>query len=188
MAMLGSIEEAVAQALEKLVGLELECTTRAADMRGFGFGEERMIPDERRPGEKRPVSEVVLHIQCAWRIDGPDGILTGRADFWDPVDELTGPDFERWDNDRDANLQDHRIATWLKVPAGNFMERAMPGTWPRVEAVRATGMGGAQLDFSDGMRLTLFPHGSRGEDWRIFSPGDDSSHFVIAAGRVEEQD
>ena len=57
---------------------------------------------------------------------------------------------------------------------------------PVVLAVRATPHGGAEIDLSDGCRLTLFPAGTVGEDWRLFRPGDDAPHFVVSGGRVED--
>ncbi len=53
-------EERVQQELRKLVGLELTATARAADLRGFHFG-------ELRPYRGRTVGEFALHVQCAWR-------------------------------------------------------------------------------------------------------------------------
>ncbi|MFZ1425737.1 MAG: hypothetical protein WAS21_03085 [Geminicoccaceae bacterium] len=173
-------EERVRQALRKLVGLELTATARSADLRGFHFG-------ELRPYRDRTVGELALHIQCAWRIEGSGGVLTGRSDLWQPALNLWGADFERWDHERDGNLQDKRIAEWL----GHHDPR--PGVCleaefrPVVLAARAMPFGGAEIDFSGGCRLTLFPAGSAGEDWRLFQPGDDDApHFVVAGGRVAE--
>jgi hypothetical protein len=57
-----------------------------------------------------------------------------------------------------------------------------------VKAVRATAACGAEIDLSGGYRLTLFPAGSTGEDWRLLNPTDeDAPHFVVVGGgRVEE--
>lgn len=72
-------EERVQQELQKLVGLELTATARAADMRGFHFGELRRY-------RGRTVGGFALHVQCAWRIEGPDGVVTGRSGLWEPVE------------------------------------------------------------------------------------------------------
>ena len=66
------------------------------------------------------------------------------------------------------------------------MPEAAPENRRAVLAVRATPFGGAELDLSRGCRLTLFPAGSAGEDWRLFRPGDDSSHVVVGGGRIED--
>jgi hypothetical protein len=41
---------------------------------------------------------------------------------------------------------------------------------------------------SGGFRLVLFPAGSCGEDWRLFRPGSEESHFVIAGGKIQDQE
>lgn len=97
-----STQERMQQELQKLVGLDLAATARAANLRGFHFGELRRYRD-------RTVGEFALHVQCAWRIDGPDSALTGRSDLWQPAE---GVGWERWDYERDGNLQE-RIAGWL---------------------------------------------------------------------------
>ena len=175
-------EERVQRELQKLVGLDLTATARAADMRGFHFG-------KLRPYRGRTVREFALQVQCAWRIAAPEGVLTGRSDLWEPVEDLSGEDFERWDWERDGNLQDRRIAEWLghdDPRAGACLDAVNP---PVVLAARATLCGGAEIDFSGGSCLTLFPAGSAGEDWRLFRPGgdEDTPHFVVAGGRIEER-
>lgn len=182
MAMASTTEMRVHEELQKLVGLELTATARAADMRSFHFGELRM-----RRG--KTVGRLALNVQCAWRVEGPGGVLTGRADLWEPTEALRGDDLERWDHERDGNLQDQRIAEWLghqDPRAGACLDVADP---PIVLAARATPFGGAEIDLSGGYRLTLFPAGSAGEDWRLFRPSDgeeDTPHFVVTGGRIED--
>lgn len=178
-----TMQERVQQELQKLVGLGLAATARAADLRGFHFG-------ELRPYRDKTVGEFALHVQCAWRIDGPDGVLTGRSDLWEPAKEgIVGPDLERWGHERDGNLQDKRVAEWLghhDPRAGSHLEVE---NRPVVLAARATPFGGAEIDLSGDYRLTLFPAGSAGEDWRLFRPRDseeDAPHFVVAGGRIED--
>lgn len=175
-------EERVQRELQKLVGLELTAVGRSADLRGFHFG-------ELRPHRNVMVGELALHVQCAWRIEGPDGVRTGRSDLWQPALDLWGDDFARWDHERDGNLQDKRVAEWLghhdPRPGACLEARSRPV----VLAARATPCGGAEIDFSEGSRLTLFSAGSTGEDWRLFRPDDgdeDASHFVVAGGRVAD--
>ena len=77
--------------LGALVGLPLAAARRAADMRNFQFGVMRTV-------KGGSVGDFALHIQCPWQIEGPDGIVTGRADLWDPALALEpdSPDFD-WD-------------------------------------------------------------------------------------------
>lgn len=186
--------ERVHQELQKLVGLELTVASRAADMLDLGFGP--LVPvvsrHGRDKGETRLVAEVALHVQCPWRVEGPDGLVTGRGDVWEPVEPLTGEAFVAWDWERDGNLQDRRMAEWLGIPdLPRYDPRAFISTRrPAVLAARATPFEGAEIDLADGYRLVLFPHDSRGESWRMFredrDSDDDSPHFVCGGGRFGE--
>ena len=85
--------------LSALVGLRLLGIGRAADMATLTFGSS---DDDPRPWH--------LHVQCAWRLEGPEGIITGRADLRKPED----PDDSAWlenpgDYDRYRNLQNSRL-------------------------------------------------------------------------------
>jgi hypothetical protein len=60
-------------ALSQIIGLPLTAARRAADMRTFQFG-------TLRPVDRGSVGDFALHVQCPWRIEGPDGIVTGRSD------------------------------------------------------------------------------------------------------------
>ena len=160
----------VLAALAPLVGLPLSGSHRAVDLRVFKFGRLRPFA---RGGE---VGDYALHVQCAWRLDAADRIITGRRDLIEPL--WPGPDFDfdDWDYDSPPNLQDVRMAEVLLAHARRP---------PVVAAVDADAYGGATLAFDSGVSLRLFPVGTRGEDWRIFRPCSSERHFVIAGGRVE---
>jgi hypothetical protein len=187
----GPVDERVGRELDKLVGLDLAGAGRAADMRMFDFGPRRPKTSRHRP--ERPavmVGEFALHIQCPWRVEGPGGIVTGRADLWEPLAGCKGHDLEgyqRYDYDQEPNVQDLRVAEWLGDPDA-VEQRRVPAARRKlvVLAVRATPCCGAEIDLTDGYRLTLFPDGSVGEDWRIFRPHEkDGPHFVVSGGRVD---
>jgi hypothetical protein len=55
-----------------------------------------------------------------------------------------------------------------------------------VERVEADEYGEFEIHLNRGYRLQAFPSGTHSEDWRLFEPGYQKSHFVIAAGRVAE--
>jgi hypothetical protein len=116
-------------------------------------------------------------------------VLTGRSDLWEPAEPLQGADLERWDWERDGNLQDRRLGEWLGVPdePGKHGDIVLPdpASRPVVLAARATPFGGAEIDLSGGYRLTLFTGGSAGEDWRLFRKAD-AAHFVVGGGRIED--
>ncbi len=164
--------------LKPLVGSRLSGTTRAADMRCFRFGEIRQT-------QEGSFSEYTLQVQCPWRIEGPAGIVTGRSDLWEPVEDSPDIDWEAWDFDENQNLQDRLIETFLQgydLQTGSFNDETDKLV---VEAVSGDAYGGATLTFFGGCRLAIFPAGTGGEDWRIFRPGTDEPHFVIAGGKIE---
>ncbi len=147
-------------------------------MRVFHFGQIRK-------GEGGTVGEYALHVQCPWRLEGPDGIVTGRQDLWEPAEDSPDIDWETWDYEENENLQDKLIGELLE---GYDPEtRSFVNKTDRliVEAVQGDAFGGATISLSGGFRLVLFPAGGRGEDWRIFCPGIDEPHFVVAGRRIE---
>jgi hypothetical protein len=79
----------VIAALSQIVGLPLTAARRAADMRTFQFG-------TLRPVDGGSVGDFALHVQCPWRIEGPSGIITGRLDLWEQVEDNV-PFDENWD-------------------------------------------------------------------------------------------
>lgn len=54
----------------------------------------------------------------------------------------------------------------------------------RVTAVLAMPCGGAEIHFSDGSRLTIFPDGSDGEQWRLLPSDEDAPHFVVGDDEI----
>ncbi len=157
----------VIAALSQIVGLPLTAARRAADMRTFQFG-------KLRPVDRGSVGDFALHVQCPWRIEGPKGIVTGRMDLWEPVED-NAPFDENWDYEQSPNLQDARLEAWL---AQNKLSLV-------VKSVDADEFGGASVSFDHGFLLRLFPAGTRGEDWRLFQPTTDASHLVVSGGAVE---
>ena len=61
--------------LEALIGLPLWASGRAGDLRWFQFGAQRRVPSALAGRAERIVGDCALHVQCAWRIVGPDGRL-----------------------------------------------------------------------------------------------------------------
>src|SRR5687768_8413097 len=98
---MSAADEQVLTHLLPLVGLKLCIARRAADLRNFQFGQVPAV-------EGGTVGEWALHVQCPWRIEGPDGrVVTGRSDLWQPVSEnRAGFNWDTWDYEKDGNLQD----------------------------------------------------------------------------------
>jgi hypothetical protein len=175
-----TIADEITAHLQPLVGLKLSIARRAADLRGFHFGRIRRI-------ERGTSGEYVLHIQCPWRIEGPEGIVTGRLDLWEPAQDSPDIDWETWDYEENENLQDRRISELLKGYDPDTRSFVNATGWFVVETVQGDMYGGAVITLSGGFRLVLFPAGSESEDWRIFRPKTDEPHFVITGGKIEDQ-
>jgi hypothetical protein len=159
----------VQQVVDSLIGLRLSVARRAADMRMFHFGQMR----EDNGGT---AGQYALHVQCPWRIDGPEGIVTGRSDLWEHVSGKPMPD--EWEPSIDDNLQDMRIRSLF----GDYDPKTghvNTGELLVVERVRASDIGDLDISLSGGYRLVVFPSGSTGEAWRILGPRKDVAHFVV---------
>jgi hypothetical protein len=154
-------------ALSQLIGLPLAAARRAADMRTFQFG-------TLRPVDRGSVGDFALHVQCPWRIEGPEGIVTGRLDLWEPLEDKA-PFDENWDYDKSPNLQDACLQRWLAHNEASLI----------VKAVDADDFGGAAVSLGQGFVLRLFPAGTRGENWRLFQPKTGAPHLVVSGGVVE---
>ena len=165
-----STRQQVIAALSQIVGLPLTAARRAADMRTFQFGKLRSVG-------RGSTGDFALHVQCPWRIEAPQGIVTGRLDLWWPVQE-NAPFDENWDYEKSPNLQDAQLAQWL----------AQNGPSLVVKTVEADECGGAAISLGLDFVLRLFPAGTRGEDWRLLPPKTDTPHFVVTGGAVEPDD
>jgi hypothetical protein len=123
----------------------------------------------------------VLHVQCAWRIAGPTGILVGSADRYLAAGPDPLKDYETFEWDRPgANRCDERMATFFDARGIDV---------PVVEAASADYAGGFRLDLSGGLTLDVFPDDSLGgEHWRLFQPGTEWEHFVVTGRGVGEED
>ena len=95
------------QALEVLVGLPLRSMGRAADLEWFGFGHPREVP--KRNGGTKIVEDWALHVQCAWRLTDPQGIVTGLRDLYVPAGDPNAST-EGWsplERESQSRLDDH---------------------------------------------------------------------------------
>ena len=171
-----TIAAEVERQLIPLIGLPLSLAHRVADLRIFQFGDIRLV-------DGGAIGRYAIHIQCPWRIEQDDHIVTGQTDLWEPLDSATVRDWDDWQYDRDLNLQDSVLSVFM--PTHNPANQPQSAHQLIVEGVQADNYGGAIITFTHNYRLVIFPAGSRGEDWRIFQPGTNTSHFVIAGGEIE---
>jgi hypothetical protein len=156
-----------------LVGRQLSILRRGGDMLILHFGSIRRV-------ERGTVGDYALHIQCPWRLEGRQGIITGRADLWEPVDTAGGFDPDQWNYDTDGNLQDARLG---ELFARDPLTRSLVNTGDQF-VVEADRFGGVALELSGGYRLALFPAGTRGECWRLFRPDNEAPHIVFESGQI----
>ena len=160
----------IERAAAVLIGKRLWRCTRAANMTMFDFGDR--ITVEAFKGHKKLMGEVVLHVQCAWRIVHKDEIIVGSRDLQYPADysetQEVPADFD-WD--RDPNRQDKLLAALLANDATNLIVREIKGeTAGRFEAI-----------LSEGFSLQVFPDDSLSlEHWRLFTPRSQRPHFVVS--------
>jgi hypothetical protein len=170
------MKEQIERAFKPLIGLALWGAGRAADLESFQFGPRRQVTD--RHGRTREVGTFALHVQCAWRVVGPSGIIVGSRDRYYPsqasgLDPLD-PEF-KWDKPG-MNLCDERL--------GRFFDghQAEP---LHVEAIQADEAGSVQVVLGNYM-LEVFPdHSQSDEHWRLFQPYTDSLPFVLTGLGIE---
>lgn len=163
-----SRKETIESALALLIGKALWGAGRAADLETFAFGERRTVPDFR--GKLREVGEHALHVQCAWHIAGPHGIVVASRDRYYPRGNPGDvPEGFEWDRPG-ANLCDERIEEFFrKQPEGYAVSDVKADVW-----------GGLRLSLEGGFLLAVFPDNSlREEHWRFFVPGAEAPHFVV---------
>ena len=156
---------------ESLVGLELTIARITGGMSVFGFGPVRSAA---RGGT---VALFALHLQCAWRIAGTAAVLTGDADVWQYVGTDDRPD--DWEPSSGQSLQASQIDTLLGVRLGNAKSFYYASGVSVIETRFEPTTGDVVIDLSSGHRLSVFPNGSRGEQWRLFSHGEDAPHLVF---------
>jgi hypothetical protein len=120
-------------------------------------------------------------VQCPWRLVGPEGLITGSSDRH--VSPQEGVEID-YDDPRAGTLQEVRLAALL----GGYDEETKSHLNTNgsliVMSVAADQYSSADIAFSEGIRLQLFPDGSIEEDWRFFKTNREGVHFVIEGGRV----
>jgi len=118
-----------------------------------------------------------VHVDCAWRLDQHTKILTGSDDWFVTEDKTPPP--EDWDAEQGGSFQEAVLRSVLADPdtSGRTIRNRTESFI--VEAVEADDWAACMIGMSDGFALRIFTDASARESWRIFKPGDLSSHFVI---------
>lgn len=176
-----AMRERIEETLGVLIGKPFRYAGRAATMAWLGFGDDITVPD--REEGTLEVAEYALHLQCTWRIRGPEGIITGATDlFYSPDDPPLSLDNEEWDKKVDGRL----FRTLCDARLEALFERHGDNTLI-VQSVAADDVGSLQLTLTGGYVVEVFPDDSLpGEHWRFFRPGDLDSHLVVTGLGIEE--
>jgi hypothetical protein len=160
-------------ALHCLIGLPLSAAQNAGNMKMFHFGEMRRL-------KSRFLGEIVVHVQCPWRLQDGERLVTGSDDFYVRADD--NPD-EAWEpGSVTGHLQNQLLRQMLKgydESSGSFINATRDFV---VTAANVSGLGNFEIDLSPGYKLIAFPTSARTEYWRLFSPGSSSEHLVVAEG------
>jgi hypothetical protein len=172
------MKEEIERALAALVGLPVWDAGRAGAMLWVQLGGKRFRAPEERGA--RVVGEYALHVSCAWRLVGPDGILVASGDMFTPADADSDPETFAWDE---------RGANWCDVRLRAFVEATADSPLPVVSA-NADEMGGVRVALAEGIVLEVFPDSSHAEHvetefWRLFQPTLALRHFVVGTAGID---
>jgi hypothetical protein len=170
-------DDPVYTTLSPLIGLQLSWAGYAASMRTLGFG-----PDEvevvSRTGDRKFTSPYALHIQCAWRLVKGTIIVTGSDDWWFPESGRWHPE---WDPAKDGRLQE---AILRKLLCDDDLSRRVlfnQTTLLTVMGVHVEDANGFTLLLSPDYRLTVFPSGTREEQWRLLNSRSGRHDYLEAS-------
>ena len=147
--------------VQRLIGAYLTGAGRAAGLQHFTF----RLPE---------ASELHLHTESPWRLTDHAGIFSGRADYWRPATPETS----------EADLDTGQIGATLRDVRNATLRERIALDNPTVTAAAVDRFGGLALDFSNDMRLELFPDASsvahdEWEFWRLFER--DQPHYVVGS-------
>ncbi len=156
--------------------MPLWASHRAADIQCFQLGAR--IETTTRRGESVFVGDYALHVQCTWRIVGPQGIVVGRRDLYYRAGDDPFENLEAFDWDREPNRRCERLAALLQARDASLLV---------VEGCAADDLGGFRLTLSEGFVLEVFPDDSMdGEHWRLFKPATEEPHFVVTGAGLDD--
>jgi hypothetical protein len=173
------MQDMIEQALGPLVGRPLWDAGRAGAMLWLQLGDRRVRPADQRGA--REVGEFALHVSCAWRLIGPEGIHAASGDMFTPADPDADPGSFSWD-EPGANWCDVQLRAFIATAA------SAPVT---VQSVSADDLGSLRLFLSGGYVLDVFPDSSHSphvetEFWRLLQPTTSARHFVVGSAGIDQ--
>jgi hypothetical protein len=163
----------IEEALQPLIGLPLWQSYRTCStLQGFSFGSRHTVPKHK--GGTKEIGDYALHVECAWRIVGPEGIEVASRDRYYPAGDpdCEPPDFD-WEQPG-ATRCDEKIKAFFEQYTDSSL---------RVLGLEADSVGSLRLELSGEFKLELFPDDSLvDEHWRFFSDGE---HFVVTGQGIK---
>ena len=172
------MKDEVEQALRPLVERALWAAGREGAMLWLQFGERS--ERETDPDGPEEIGEYALHVSCAWRLVGPEGIHAASGDYFTPADPSVEPEAFDWDGD-EGNWCDVRLDAFIDATA------ASPR---RVTSISADELGSVRVFLGDDFVLDVFPDSSHAdhvetEFWRVLQPSTGESHFVVGSFGID---
>ena len=167
---MANLEKMAFESLSPLLGLKLSVAHCAGDVRLFHFGSNPFAGDQ--------YGLFAIHLQCPWRLETADAILTGLSDWYTPARRDVDDD-ENWDPAKGGSLQEAVLRELMKDLASSSRAIVNRSDNLVVTDIRADSFGGFRLGLSGGVQLSVFPSGSRGEQWRLLQPKTEVNHFVV---------
>ena len=165
------MKKAIEDNLKVLVGLPWWAIGRMVDLVWLEFGQRHRVRTFR--GNWKVVGDWALHLQCSWRIGGPQGLLVASDDRFCPAGD-PGKAPKKWKWDTGPTRFDERVKSLLPQTAEGF------GV---VQKARGNRFRGVQLKLTNGLMIEIFPSDTLDregdEPWRFFQPSRKSNHFVV---------
>lgn len=170
------MEQEITAVLQPLIGLPLFRAGRAHGLEWFQFGREYRIEGSHKGQREKIIGDYAIHIECAWRIVGREGIIVAWNDrYFSPNNSTVVEEDFDW-SQPGSNRCDYLIEAF-------FAQRA--DRLPVVQAAQGDAVGGFRMIFSEGSILEVFPDTSLDhEHWRLLQPGTGEKHFVVVGKNV----
>lgn len=159
------------ETFDELIGLRWVGTVGIGPTRHFYFA------GGSRGGHDR-ASEYTIGVECPWRIEGPDAIIVGSDDYFEPASGSDEAGSDSQGSRRD--LQEQLIVGLLGELKGGRMESFVSKFV--VVSIRVESFGGFRIEMSGNYTLAVFPASRNQMEWIYLRPGLKS--FVYMEGKL----
>lgn len=154
-----------------LTGLELLGSTSVFATRTFAFGHKLQPPQQN--------AVFTLVVECPWRIESGDEILTGFDDYRIPAAGNLDPS---WDpNSQTGSLQEQRLTEWLGADRQDGKSSAFDRSIV-VNDIEADEFGGLRIILSGACCLSVFPASAGEMEWMLRKV--DQGYVLLMKGQL----